>query len=528
MSEVKRGFIRIASNYARLASTLLLGLVTVRVLLGTVGEDGYALVALAGATIGLGAMADGIVRGSLIRELGAVYHSGDAQAFARTYSSAFLLTLSGAAAGAMLYAAIFVALPYLGVPEAMLPAARVFVAAKALQSVLQIITAPTYNMYIITERMVQHNFWMVLDRASALAAALLLYIIPVESHDAVAVYGCLSAGIAILLNLLACALRIGSDGRLMPRPGLTRWRYARGMIHVGKWNALVLLSNNLHIRVNHLMLSIFLGLVPWNALFGFAVQLGGYIFQLGGGVAAGVEAVAARMSATGDVRMLRRLVYHSTRLHGLVAFPGLAVMFILAEPVLWVWVGDRMTNPDVMVPRAGTLLQILAVGFTVRALTSGWLAIFYGSGHVQAYALLLLVGGLANPLVAGLLLWLLPEPIRYTAVAWSFSGIFLLFTLVLAPLRAAPQMGLRPRDLYWPFVRPATAALVCSPILIAAAVYIDVWNLPRLVLVGGAYGGLYVLLAFFFVVNRSERRRFLAAAASRARPAQPAGEQPRA
>jgi len=93
-SEAKRGVIRLAANYTRVFTVVVLGLVIVRLLLKGAGNDGWALIAMLGATAGMGTMVQESVRTSLIRELGAAYHSGNDDRFRSAYNAALAISVA--------------------------------------------------------------------------------------------------------------------------------------------------------------------------------------------------------------------------------------------------------------------------------------------------------------------------------------------------------------------------------------------------------------------------------------------------
>ncbi|HBZ96462.1 MAG TPA: hypothetical protein DEO57_01295, partial [Phycisphaerales bacterium] len=78
MSEARRGLIRITTNYGRLMATLVIGLILVPVQLAWVGPNGFGLIAAIGASTGLAAMLQDIMRQSMVRELGTVWHAANA------------------------------------------------------------------------------------------------------------------------------------------------------------------------------------------------------------------------------------------------------------------------------------------------------------------------------------------------------------------------------------------------------------------------------------------------------------------
>jgi O-antigen/teichoic acid export membrane protein len=95
----------------------------------------------------------------------------------------------------------------------------------------------------------------------------------------------------------------------------------------------------------------------------------------------GLDAVAARVSAGPRAGAVADLTRHSTRLHGLVAFPALFAIVILTDPVLRLWLGDqiarRFDEPERAIAQAVLLIQILSVGIGIRSITDSWTRILY-------------------------------------------------------------------------------------------------------------------------------------------------------
>lgn len=92
-SEARRGIVRIAANYTRLITNVVLGLISVNILLRVTGNDGWALIATLGATTGIANLTEESVRRSMIRELAAALHSDDHGVFARVYNTALLVAI---------------------------------------------------------------------------------------------------------------------------------------------------------------------------------------------------------------------------------------------------------------------------------------------------------------------------------------------------------------------------------------------------------------------------------------------------
>jgi peptidoglycan biosynthesis protein MviN/MurJ (putative lipid II flippase) len=226
----------------------------------------------------------------------------------------------------------------------------------------------------------------------------------------------------------------------------------------------------------------------------------------------GLDAVSARLSITRSHDAVRALMHHSTRLHGFATFPVMIAVVVLAEPVLRVWVGARLDDPDTTLPLAVTLVRIMALGVAARAVSDGWIRILYGAGHVARYAPVILLGGILNPILAVLLLFVLPEPVRYTGVVWAFSAVLVGVHGGIVPRIGAKALGMTYRQMFAPLLRPLIISLICAPVLVVAMMRIPQWDLLRLGVIAGAYGVAYLGLCWIFVIDRSERERFTRAA----------------
>ena len=112
-SEARRGLSRVTTNYARLLATMAIGLVVVPLQLAWVGTEGYGLIALLASSIGIGGMLQDTMRHSMVRELGAAWHT-DKAAFARVYATSFWISGAIAVISAVFFIALIAALPFIG------------------------------------------------------------------------------------------------------------------------------------------------------------------------------------------------------------------------------------------------------------------------------------------------------------------------------------------------------------------------------------------------------------------------------
>lgn len=514
-TELKRGLARIGSNYGRLVLGVILGLIVVRLWLRTLGDDGFALVALLGQTIGFAAMFQDIVRDCMIRELSGAYHDKDPGRFRPVFSSAVVLCFFIALLAMGVYVALYMLVPFFSIPEPLQDAARWFIVAKAVESFFLTLTAPHFNMYMVSERMVAYNLWLLTERICVTAAAAaLLFIDDLTAANGVIWYGVLSTIMWTTCMFGAVAWMIKLDRRLIPSFKLVNRRDLKEIISIGVWQGAVVTSNNLHLRLDAIIMNLAFGLTG-NRLFGLAVQLASYVRVIAGGASRGLEAPAARLHAAGDHAVVQRFVQDSTRVAAMFALPAGLVIGLLAEPALWVWVGSRLNNPVEEIPKVAFLVRILALGVVCWGVGDTWVRILYGIGMVRRYAPLLIINGIANPLLALLLLWLLPDSVRIGGPALAFTTTFLLLYLIGVSMVGARLLKMPISAMYRPMLGPLVATLLCSPVLIAPIYFLDRWTVLPLFAVLAGYGLIYAAVSWRLALSAAERQRFGSALARR-------------
>jgi len=514
-SEVKRGFIRIVSNYARLGFGVLLGIALVPLLLETTGEDGYAVVALFGSTIGLASIFQEIVRSSMIRELGAAYHAPSRDAFTATYNSAIVLALLAACGAAALFAALYACIPLFRV-EPVQDGARALVASRGVEAFITIALAPAFNMYLVAERLVAYNFFMLVVKQAAYVGVAVWLVVARPYHtaeEALILFAWWSMAIACGWLIVSVVAIMWIDPALRPRPSKARRSYLAQIARIGGWNAATVTAMNLHFRVDAVIMNLAFGIFG-SQVWGYTVQLASAVRRGVTGMTDGLDAVSARLTAHTDNEAsngsrrnaVRSLIHHSTRLHGLIAFPSMALVVALAEPILDVWIGSKLKDPAAVIPTAAILIQIVAIGTTIRGVSDGWLRILYGAGHIRQYAPIILAGGVVNPVLVIGLIFVLPSGTAELAVVGAvYTAIMAVMHGVIAPHRGARVLDIAVSDLYRPLVRPFVCTLLAAPVLMLPLLR-GSWSLPYLLAVVAAYGAVYSVLVLVFVAEPADRR----------------------
>lgn len=496
------------ANYARLLLSVILGLVTVRLILAAAGDRGWGLVALLGSSIGFGSMFLEITRRCMVREIGTAYHSGDDDEFRRAYNSALPIGVGAMLIGAAIFTALWLLVPVLDVSP-LEDAARSFIVAVGLSVCVQLLLTPSINMLLISESMTLFNFWLLMVQRGGqfLGALAVVWFFKIDDAGRVVViFGWISAGIAIASTLLAAAASIITDRRRVPALRFVSLRTTLDIIRMSGWNAGAVTAMSLHIRVDQIIMNLVFGL-SGNVIFGIGVLLTSYARRVTQGVTDGLDAVAARFEAQKGEEGAKRLMRQATRLQGMIVFPAGLLVVVLVEPLILFWVGDRLETPDQTIPPAILIVQVLMLGIMARAISDAWGRILYGAGHVHRYAWLVLLGGLANPPLALLLIWLFP------AGHWELAGPALSHTIIMVVVHgvllaviAARVTGQRTLGVFAPLLRPLIASLLPLPAVLVGMRLFDEWTIGWLIGLAALYSFLYVVVTLFLTMDDDDRR----------------------
>lgn len=529
-SEAAHNLIRIVANYFRLGLGLALGLIFVPFTLTWIGNDGLGLIILLGAGTGLAGMFREITTRAAVRELAAALHSGDDERFRIVYNSALVVSLISAAIAAAIFVAVILAVPFLNVPSHLVSAARVLIASQGVYLVITTFLSPIFNMLIVREQFVSYNFWSLLERSGLILSAIILAKVVklTDVSRSVQWLGILCSSLNLITFLIPVARLIASDPRYVPNFQSARRASVLEVFSTLKWYIVVETASSLHERVSQLVMSYFFTSSVGSIVFGIALQFVSYVRQATQGVTFGLDAVSARMSNQGHTH-LRALTYHSTRVHGLVALPAGLIVFVLADPLIRLWIGNRIEDPDQMLPAIITTVKIMGLALTARAISDGWMMILYGAGHIRRYAPMVLAGGIANPVLSVLLIVLLPlftslpsaqsasvppqdNPLLFVTPV-VFCVVFTVVHFFMLPGIAARCLTLRYRDLFVPLWRPIVATLLCSPILFFTPIFLSNQGirsrLLSVIITGITFAVAYLIMAGILVLTGTERERFL-------------------
>lgn len=530
MAETKNHLLRISSNYIRLLSTLTFGIFVVPLSIRWLGDDAFGIISLLGANIGLAGVFRQIIQNSLVRELGQAYH-GDEDKFHQSYVTICIIALVGSIFSAISFGIVLLLLPVFKIPDEFVASARWFVVGQGTYTTVMTLLAPILNMYLVKERFVGYNLWYIGVRLGNILSIIILgYIIVIDDPAlGLALHGLTWAALAILGMVIAAAIMVGKDRRLMFRIKGSDKHARSQVLSTFSWNTGVQIAMNLHEQIPPLLLNLFFGTLA-NAAWGVGFRFVAYIRMCTTGVQFGSDAVSARLTAgddsEGSRKKLQRLMYVQTKLTAMIALPAAIIVFVYGWPIFDVWVGKSLTSYNEVMPTAVIISRILAVALMARAISDSWLMILYGAGFVKAYAPWVFAGGIFAPLASIVLMLTLPDSMIVYAPPTMFAVVLVVVHLIGLPIIAGRCLHIKPSSLLIALCPPLVAvgvALACSLSLLAlnnhtsdlgfgGSLTFDrgrsinwAWMLGSI----GVFGAVYAACSYAFVLESSERQRIM-------------------
>lgn len=507
-SEKNKGIHRIATNYGRLIATMAMGIAIVPMQIKWLGMEGFGLLGLVGSSIGIGAMLQDMMRSSMVRELGASWHEGDDKKFRECYAASFKVCGYVTLATSLIFVGIIFLLPHMDIPSSWAGSAQWIAGCAGVSTCLIIFLAPTINMLIVREHFFWHNVWTVATRGAYLIATLVPFLILgiTDIPQGLVYFGSISLSVVILATALLVCGFIFVDKRMVPTFRGSTPEAMKKVSGTFGWNSGVVLAMNLHERIANFIMNYFFGL-DGNAIFSLALRLVSYIRMATLGLTFGLDSVSARLSTTEEHTTLKDMFRHSTKMIGFVAFPAMVVVFLFAEPLLRLWVGRSIDNPTEILPDAELLVKVMVVGLACRAVSDGWMKLFYGAGHIRKYAPYVFAGGIFNPILSIVLILLLPKSIDFTGAAIAYSFVFFVVHIVIMPLVTANDVGLTIVKIIRPALRPMLISIAVSPTLLVANLFTDTNLMNWTGVISGVciYGVTYAIASWMFLLTKQER-----------------------
>lgn len=528
--ELQRGTKRVIANYTRLLTTFVFGIIVVPLTIRWLGDDSFGIISLLGANIGLAGIFRQIIQMSLVRELGHGYHAADPSVFRKSYATICLITIICALLSVLSFTAVFLLIPVFRIPEAYLGAARWFVIGQGLYTLVLVLTAPLFNMYLVKERFIEYNFWYVMVRLGNLISVLLLgYAIVIDDPvRGLALHGMTWAGISSLALIIASSVMVYQEKRLIPTLRGADKDTRSQVVSTFSWNTGVQVAMNLHEQIPPVLLNLFGGTLA-NAAWGVGFRFVAYIRMCTTGIQFGSDAVSARLASGSDDEAsrikLQRLVGVQTKLTTVIALPAAVLIFFYGWPIFHVWVGHSVTDYDAVMPVAVNMSKILSVALLARAISETWLLILYGSGYVRQYAPWIFMGGIIAPVGSVILMLSVPDHLVVYMPPIMFAIVLSTVHLFGLPIIVAKCLHIRASALLSSLVRPVVVSVIsigAAALVLAMSNEIGTVGFKQEISRAGGdeinyywvtlsmivFAVMYSVLTYWFVLGDIEKARF--------------------
>lgn len=518
------------STYVRLAGTFVVGLI-VTPYLGHqehLGLAGFGLFSILLSSVGILSFVQTTVRSALIRELSDAYFADEPDMLSRRFTSA---VVSSFILGVILCLAMLLLMPVavwiLQFPPQFENEVWWSWAILSAEVSGLVWAVPFMTLFDARQKIPISNVLLLLERVVALAAAYLVFGLNIGRDTPllsfVLWYAILRTGVRLVGSVaayVACP-RVRLHLEFYDRSELGR------LLRTGRHVLMQEVATNLYNRANQLLANLFLGSAA-NGVFGAAIQLKEYSRQVGLGLCYGIEPLAAKFAQADDGgrKHVGNLILTMTRIQAGVILPIITVIVMLSFPLVNLWLGDKFNTQW---PGANShiaiMVIILLLGNTFFVVAQGMLRIMLGAGDVHHYAKRLLQAGIAQALLALVVLLVASRQFgtdtgeakadTLYAVSTCMSIVQVVAYGLYLPLLACRLYTLRRRDMYLASFGPG---IVTSLVTMACVAGCDRWLAGasgwtgwNVLLTLAISGGVTGLVSLFVVLNSYERSRIMVA-----------------
>lgn len=360
--------------YVRLAVLTVGNLLTVRLVLGALGVEGYGLVAAVGAAAAFLVFLNGVLNSTAQRFLSSEMRTGGQLAEAFSAVCWMTVALCGGIVLVGETAGLWFVRTRLSVPEGQLAAATVVYEVTVLQLVVQTARVPFSALVNATERMGFFAWTSVVELGLSVATALALFLLPSYRLEAYAALEALSS-VLMLLVFARHGRRLCPGVVRLLRPALAHLR-GQGAYFV--WSSLHAVVNALKYNGVGLLVNLSSGVTAnaaWRLGFVYGSHLGG-IYH---GFQQAYFPQMVKLWALPDRRPFRVLVLNASR-WSFAATAVFAIPFLaFTEQVLAVLVGADLP------PGTVSFVRCFVLHYLVDALVDPLHSAALAPGRIAGY-----------------------------------------------------------------------------------------------------------------------------------------------
>lgn len=378
MQTTKRVAVNTVIQYVKLLVSVLVGLISVRVLLNALGEDDYGIYDVVGGIIALLAFINSSLSQSSIRFLSVSLGRHDIIDTRNVFNNCFWIHFLVSLGIILLFEVIgfFVFDNFLSIPESRVSSAKIVYQFMLLILFLQILITPFNALIVSHEKFVYISVISILDSFLKLGIA---YIVSFSVMDKLVIYGALMFFVTILNSLLSViyVLKKYKNEVFIGRFSLSASKH---LLNFVGWTILDIVSQLSTRQGYAIMFNRFFG-TTINAVYALSRQIEGNLYYVSASVIDSMKPLIMKSFGEGN---LDKMTYLSL-MAGKIGFSMLSVvaipLLVMMPTILELWL--------VNVPE-GTVFfaRIMVVACMMEQLTRGLVYSCQATGNIKLFSII--------------------------------------------------------------------------------------------------------------------------------------------
>lgn len=379
MEATKRIILNTVVQYVRTFVSMLIMLVSTRILLRTLGNNDYGIYTVVGSVVFMIGFITVSLAGSTQRFLSVSHGKGDKQELRNIFANAFYLHLALALSIALIMWSLGpTLLGNLNIKADRQGAASFVYSMVLLMTLTTFITAPLRALFIARENIIYVSVVEVLDAAFKLVGTISLAYLP---FDSLRVYSVIMMLITVF-NLLAYGVYalLKYDECHIPRPSEVSKTYMKKLTGFAIWNVYAVGSGVVRTQGMAIIINRFLGILM-NAAYGIAMQVYNALGFIALSILNAMNPQLMKAEGTGNRQRMLMLSTKESKYSFLVLVLLLVPLVFEMPGVLAFWLGDVPEH-------AAMFCQFILIAYIWDQTTIGLTSANQAIGRIRNYSLL--------------------------------------------------------------------------------------------------------------------------------------------
>jgi len=499
MKQSTRLIVNSLAMFGRMAITVGIGLVVLRLQLLWLGEIDYGLILAMGATGSLLQFVSQALTTSVQRHFAYEIGRDDRQQLTRVFSTAWMIFASVAMGLWVVGQMLTPLMMRLNIPADRLDAAWWVYQFSLLSLVAAVLATPFQAIIVAHQRLIVTATMGIVSMLLRLVAVLMLLVVP---WDRMIAFTAMQLAGFVFVQSLFVAWCLWKYRESRPRPSQFDRSQIGRIVGIAGWSVLGDLSWRLRMQGGVILLTVFFG-PAMNAPYGVAMKVVGYVMSFSQAIRLAVLPVIVGAEAKGNRTNVHRLALVAGKYTILLLSLAFIPIWIEADQVLDLWIRHVPAYTVIFVRLAliWVMTQAFFIGYRLALLSTGDIG-WYTRQNLSISVATLIVAGLA--FYAGMPPWVLP----------AVTIVAILALMLVALVGIGSQIELPPGRWLRETLSPTLAVLVPATVLAVLAHWMLPRTLWRIVAVGVAYGVAATPLIWRLGLADWEREQFLQVAQS--------------